>query len=338
MPRPSPVAPAADRPAFPRPRRQAVRAVAAALSLALAAAPAQGADVGGGLLRLVNANVSDKATGALAMLGMTLVPSETASTLYLNTGSGEGMDYQASQLGGAFTVSESFPLYLEGFAGYSRYDPVFVFTDGVDQSRLPTKWTSIGATGGVGWDFKLTDTLVLRPIFNVALGHVESDARLLGRIVSNRLDVDLDFLKDGSMTAGGLGASVMLDYAYYRPEHEIDIELRYTHMHLEPILGSDAINASSDAMTLGLWSRLRVPTGITMFGGPLRSVFEFSGSLLPGDQGEVLHTGWLAQIGTGLEFDTSKTWVPLVTRTRIMLRYTQGEELTGFSVGLAASF
>ena len=45
--------------------------------------------------------------------------------------------------------------------------------------------------------------------------------------------------------AGGLGASVMLDYAYYRPEHEIDIELRYTHMHLEPILGSDAIDASS---------------------------------------------------------------------------------------------
>ena len=56
------------------------------------------------------------------------------------------------------------------------------------------------------------------------------------------------------------------------------------------------------------------------------------------NQGEGLHTGWLAQIGTGLEFDTSKTWVPLVTRTRIMLRYTQGEELTGFSVGLAASF
>ena len=103
-------------------------------------------------------------------------------------------------------------------------------------------------------------------------------------------------------------------------------------------LATCSVIVASDAMTLGLWSRLRVPTGITMFGGPLRSVFEFSGSLLPGDQGEVLHTGWLAQIGTGLEFDTSETWVPLVTRTRIMLRYTQGEELTGFSVGLAASF
>ncbi|MEC9431725.1 MAG: hypothetical protein VYD87_02360 [Pseudomonadota bacterium] len=325
------------------PRLSPARRLLLAAGLLAAATPgARAADpgetVGGDLLTLVNANVSDKATGALAMLGMTLVPSETASTLFLNTGSGEGNDYIATQFGGAFTISESFPLYLEGFAGYSRYDPVFVFTDGASQSRLPTKWTSVGASGGIGWDFEIADGLVLRPIFNVALGHVESDARLLSRIVARKLDIKLDFLKDGSMTAGGLGGSVMLDYALYRPDYEIDVELRYTHLLLQPIAGSKAVDASSNAATVGLWSRLRAPTGITLFGGPLRAVYELSGSLLPGDQGEVLQTGWLAQVGTGLEFDVSQTWAPLVSRARIMARYTQGENLTGFSVGIAASF
>ncbi|MGR3780608.1 MAG: autotransporter outer membrane beta-barrel domain-containing protein [Albimonas sp.] len=293
--------------------------------------------VGDAVLRLIDADVSDRATGALAMLGVTAVPSETASTLQFDSNAGEGNSFFASQLGGAFTVSDGFPLYLEGYVGYSRYDPVFVFSDGTSRSRLPTKWTTVGAEGGIGWDFALTDTLVFRPIFNVALGHVESDAALLGRIVNRRYGLELQFLEDGRLTAGGFGGSLMLDYEYHSEAYDADLELRYTHLHLEPIAGSKAIDASSTAATLGAWSRLRVPTGVEMFGGPLRAVFEASGSWLPGDQGEVLQTRWLMQAGLGVEFDTEQTWVPL-SRVRIVARQTVGANLTGYSLGLSASF
>ena len=74
-----------------------------------------------------------------------------------------------------------------------------------------------------------------------------------------------------------------------------------------------------------------------MFGGPLRAVFEASGSWLPGDQGEVLQTRWLMQAGLGVEFDTEQTWVPL-SRVRIVARQTVGANLTGYSLGLSASF
>lgn len=289
------------------------------------------------VLRLLNADVSSRATGALAMLGITAVPSETASTLQLDSSAGEGNTFFASQLGGAFTISDSVPLYLEGFVGFSRYDPVFVFTDGTSRSRLPTKWTTVGAEGGIGWDFELTDTLILRPIVNVAVGHVESDASLLGRLVNRRYGLELEFLEDGRLTAGGFGASLMLDYEYHSDAYDADVELRYTHLHLEPIAGSKAIDASSNAVTVGLWSRLRVPTGIDLFGGPLRAVFEGSGSWLPGDQGEVLQTRWLAQAGLGIEFDTEQTILPL-SRVRIVARQTIGRSLTGYSLGLSASF
>ncbi|WP_339949946.1 hypothetical protein [uncultured Albimonas sp.] len=320
--------------------------LALALLAGLCAAGGAQAGEGGGktsgklgkaALRLINADVSDRATGALAMLGVTAVPSETASTLHLDSNAGEGNQFFASQLGGAFTISESFPLYLEGFVGYSRYDPVFVFSDGTSRSRLPTKWTTVGAEGGVGWDFQLSDTLVFRPIFNVALGHVESDAALLGRIVNRRYGLDLQFLEDGRLTAGGFGASLMLDYEYHSEAYDADVELRYTHLHLEPIAGSKAIEASSTAATLGMWSRLRVPTGVDLFGGPLRAVIEASGSWLPGDQGQVLQTRWLAQAGLGIEFDTEQTFIPL-SRVRIVARQTIGDNLSGYSLGLSASF
>lgn len=71
---------------------------------------------------------------------------------------------------------------------------------------------------------------------------------------------------------------------------------------------------------------------------PLRAVFELSGPLLPGDEGNALDTDWLVQVGTGLELDFSDSRVPLIDRGRVMVRYARGEFLQGFSVGIAASF
>lgn len=276
--------------------------------------------------------------GALGILGLSVVPNETVSTISVNSASG-GTDFWASQLGGAFTVSDAVPLYLEGFLGFARYDPTFVFSDGGEQAEISPKWTSFAGTVGVGWDFPLTDELVLRPIVNFSLGHIESDASLAGRAVEGQTGVALRFLEDGRLNAYGYGGSLMLDWEHYRKAYEIDIELRYSHIHLKSFANSsDIAEGEADAITLGLWSRLRVPTGWEVFGGPLRGVGEFAFGAFIGDQAEVLDSPVLGKLGAGIEFDTTAvSWLP-IARTRLMGRYVFGRSINGFSLGIGLSF
>ncbi len=299
-------------------------------------ASAQGA--GGDTLHILNASVQKHANGVLGVLGISVVPSETASTLVFNSGGAtNSYDFKASQLGGAFTVSDSFPLYLEGFIGGARYDPVFVFSGGAERQNIPVKWNSFAATGGIGWDFKATDELTIRPIFNFSLGHVESDLSLLGRFVTRKFGPAFNFLDGGRLNAYGLGGSFMVDYARYRKEYEFDSEWRASYIRLRSFDSTYAVRGEAVASTIGTWNRLRVPTGLTVMRRPLRAVGEASFSYLPGDQGVALNTTWLAQVGAGIELDFSDTWVP-ISRGRVMARYAQGDHLTGFSIGLAASF
>jgi len=59
---------------------------------------------------------------------------------------------------------------------------------------------------------------------------------------------------------------------------------------------------------------------------------------LPGDEGEILDTDWLALVRFGLELDVSQTWVPLFRQGRVMFRYKKGEQLRGYGLGLAVTF
>ncbi len=291
---------------------------------------------------LVAFSVERKASSALAVLGITAIPSETASSLFLDTGTKPdgGTDFQAAQLGGGFTVSKSFPLYLEGFIGYNRYDPDFVITDGQQSAPLNLKWTGFAATGGIGWDFPLTEHIVFRPMVNVTIGQIVSDTAFVANFIADKIGADdAHFLRDGGLTAGGLGGSLVLAYNQRWPSDlEADVILRYTNIELRPIAGDKDVTGSADAETLALWSRLRMPTGLTAFDSPVRTVSEFSAAWLPGDQGEILNTDWLARVGFGLELDVSKTWVPLVRQGRIMFSYTEGAYLKGYGLGLAVNF
>jgi hypothetical protein len=290
---------------------------------------------------ILGSRVERRAAAALAVLGISAVPSETASALAFDTGSdpGSGTDFRAGQLGGGFTWSETLPIYLEGYIGWSRYDPVFVFSDGADQASTAAKWTSVAATGGIGWDFTLTETLTFRPMLYVTLGEIISDATLAAQFVADRLGSDARFVLDGALTAGGVGAGLVLDYnRRWANDYEVDFILRHTHIHLEPIGGDRDVVGSAEAATTALWSRLRIPTGYRAFGRPVRTVSEFSASYLSGDQGAILNTDWLMQAGFGGEIDLSETGVPWVTTARAMLRYTTGEYLEGYSFGLAVSF
>jgi hypothetical protein len=246
--------------------------------------------------------IERRAAGALTLLGLAAVPSETASTLFLDTGQegSSGIDFTAAQLGGGFTWSDDFPLYLEGYVGWNRYDPVFVFSDGTEQRATEAKWNSFALSGAVGWDFDLGENTVLRPMGLLALGAVASDVTLGGLFLGDRLGKDVDFLKDGSLTAGGYGGALALAYnERWENDWEVDVTLRHTRLYLEPIGGDKDVVGSAQSFTTGLWSRLRVPTGYKAFDRPVRGVGEFAVGYYGGDQREIFNTPWLAQVGLG---------------------------------------
>jgi len=314
-------------------RRSEVAALALGAACALAPALALGQTfepVGERAQKLVN--------GVLALMGYMLTPDVTTGSLSLSNEPTGNPDIAMTSLGGGFTMSKGFPLYLEGTAGFSRYDPTFVASNGQEERIVPVKWNAFSVTGGIGWDFPVAQELVLRPMFNFSYGHVESDASLAGRFVEAETGAELNFLQNGKLDAYGLGGSLVLDYERYRPENEIDVELRYTDIYLQSYGGtSTAVQGSADAQSVNLWTRWRAPTGITMLERPLRYVLEYVHTAFLGDLDGVLGFNHLNSVGAGLELDSSKYDI-IVTRTRLVARYKFGENVRGWSVGFAISF
>ncbi|MCY1419206.1 hypothetical protein D9M71_347890 [compost metagenome] len=115
----------------------------------------------------------------------------------INDNSAGNPSLTMTQAGGGATLSKETPLYLEEAVAYSRYDPRFVATDGEQTQTIPVKWNSISATGGIGWDFALTDELALRPIFNFAAGYLTSDINAARLFINRRFDKDIKFLDNG---------------------------------------------------------------------------------------------------------------------------------------------
>jgi hypothetical protein len=272
------------------------------------------------------------------MMGLMLTPDVTTGSLSFSNEATGNPDFSMTSLGGGFTMSKAFPLYLEGTAGFSRYDPTFVASDGVEERPVPVKWNVVSVTGGIGWDFPIARELVLRPMFNFSYGHVESDASIAGRFVESETGATLEFLNGGTLDAYGLGGSLMLDYEHYRPEHEIDVELRYTNIHLQSFGStSTGVQGSSDAQTVNLWTRWRAPTGLVMFERPVRYVLEYVYTRFLGDLDGVLGFSHLNSVGAGLELDVSK-YDMIVSRLRLVGRYKFGDNVQGWSVGMAISF
>ena len=292
----------------------------------------------GQAFQLNGADVQKRANGVLALMGYMLTPDVTTGSLSLSNEPTGNPDIAMTSLGGGFTMSKGFPLYLEGTAGFSRYDPTFVASNGQEERIVPVKWNAFSVTGGIGWDFPVAQELVLRPMFNFSYGHVESDASLAGRFVEAETGAELNFLQNGKLDAYGLGGSLVLDYERYRSGNEFDVELRYTDIYLQSYGGtSTAVQGSADAQSVNLWTRWRAPTGVTMLERPLRYVLEFAHTTFVGDLDGVLGFNYLSSLGAGLELDSSAHDIT-VTRTRLMARYKFGENVTGWSVGLAISF
>ena len=287
---------------------------------------------------LRDVNVRNQANNVLTLMTFTLVPDVTTSTLAINASSTENPTLTMFTLGGGDAISREFPLYLEGTLGYSRYDPKFLISDGTTQSRLPIKWNSLSLSGGIGWDFRLNDELVLRPIINIALGQVTSDLRIGEYLLSRILDREIHFLKNGSMTAYGLGASLMLDWERIRPDYEFDLEARYSHIDLQTFGNTDeSVKGTSAADTFNIWARYRAPTGLTAMQRPVRYVLESAHSRFFGAQQDALGFDNLTSFGVGIELDSS-AYDLFVSRIRLVARRMYGQNVSGASVGLAVSF
>ena len=275
---------------------------------------------------LDGSRLKQRADAVLTLMSYTVVPDVTASDL--NIGSG----------------AKVFPLYLEGTLGYSRYDPQFVVSDGAQSRTIPTKWNSLTATGGVGWDFPLYQDrwggkLVLRPIFNMMLGTMASDARLGRWALERKTDADIRFLDGGRLNAYGLGGSLMLDYELFSKTQDIDIEARYSAMNLQTFGStSEAVQGQASAENLGIYLRRRAPIADWMLlKSPVRYVLEGAHTIYLGDQRGELGFDSLSSLGIGLELDSSQYPV-FITRTRLVARYMFGNNTEGYGLGLAMSF
>ena len=285
----------------------------------------------------INAFLKKRADAFMVITGYSLTPDVTTGSLSITDKGGNNPNLQMISLGGGDRLSRNVPLYLEGTLAINRYNPSFL--DGVGNSNInvPVHWNSITGTGGVGWDFPITNELRIRPIANVMLGHLESDLSIASRIINNQTGVDLQFLNGGRMNTYGVGGSLMLDYENYKPEREIDLELRYTNIEMNTFDTSKAVQGSANSQSLSLWARNRIPTPLTFFSMPLRAVMELAHTEFLGDLRGALGFNSLSSVGTGIEFDRSAS-EPLFSRVRIVFRYQFGQNVRGTSIGLAASF
>lgn len=310
--------------------RRRIACLLALWGAALSSVHAQGADA-------YNAFLKKRADAFMVITGYSLTPDVTTGSLSITDRSGNNPNLQMISLGGGDRLSRNIPLYLEGTLAVNRYNPSFIGNVGNTSVDIPVHWNSITGTGGVGWDFPLTDELRIRPIANVMLGHLESDLSIASRIIKNNTGVDLQFLNGGRMNTYGLGGSLMLDYENYKPEREIDIELRYTNIEMNTFDTSKAVQGSANSQSLSLWARNRVPTPLTFFSMPIRAVGELAHTEFLGDLRGALGFNSLSSVGAGMEFDRSQS-EPLFSRVRIVFRYQFGQNVRGTSIGLAASF
>lgn len=286
--------------------------------------------------------------GVLGLMGYNMVPDGSSNAIQIDrsttTPEGSSPALTLSQFGFGFTVSEAVPIFLETYVGYARYDPRYAFSGGTRGRQGPLRWNNITGTLGVGYDIRLAENLYLRPIVNGALGIAASDLSIFGALVQARTDADLSELTSRTVNAYGLGGSLTLAYYDYTPARHIDIELRYTQLHIQTFGGTiPAARGNATARTLGVWTRYRWPTGVEAFGRPVRWVLDGAASTYLGDQRQALGFGWSVKLGGGIEFDVGRQEIGALglnlTRVRFVGRYFFGDNnVTGASFGIGMSF
>ena len=284
-----------------------------------------------------DAELQKRADAILALMGFSLVPDVTTGALSISDQSAGNPYFRQTSIAGGGRPKKDVPLYLEGTLAYGRYDPTFA----VGESQVPVsvQWESLigDRRRGLGLPDRAASSCCARS----STSRLDaSRARLratppAAQASSSR--AALDFLGNGRLNATGVGGSLMLDYERYRPENEVDVELRYSNIRLQSFDSSQAVQGHASAQTVSLWSRYRAPTGFTALERPLRYVLEYAYTSFLADLRGVLGFDDVHSFGAGVELDSSNHDV-YVTRTRLLVRYKIGNNVTGWALGLAVSF
>jgi hypothetical protein len=311
-------------------RRGTVLLRAAAILASMSAVVPASAQVGPGDSDLI-------ATAALAALGVAALPGTGANTISILGASGDSTDFFSTQLGGGYTPDPDSPLHLEGYIAYQNYSPIFVLPS-PDPTLIDVRWSSVAFTGGVGWNVDLSDDLVFRPAALMSVGHVFGRA-VLDDLLPPASGADPSgFFEDG-LFAGGLGASVALDFDTDTSRGNLDLRARQSWMTFVPIGRANRLSASSIAHSTTLFGRYTQPVPNADWGGlPLSSVWEASYAHYWGDQAVILRTDWIGSVGAGLEIGLPDETPFDVSAGRITFKYVFGETYEGVSLGLGVSF
>jgi hypothetical protein len=280
---------------------------------------------------------------ALGVVGVTSLPDGTVSDLTIDRSGGESSQLFTWQLGVGFTVAEEFPLYLEGFLGYARCDPVAIVSSGQQTARLPLRWNAFSGTGGVGWSFAINDRLQLRPILHFRLGYITSDVALGAQLLDALTGIDIQASQAGQAATGGLCGALVLAWYDYQPEYEFKMELRLSRMRFATLPVSDrGLDVRSDSAAAGLWTRYRWPTGAEAFGRPTRWVLEGYHSEFFRAQRDVRGISQLTRLGGGIEADVGRWELGglglYLQRVRLSGGLLFGDGVRGWSVGIGMSF
>lgn len=271
----------------------------------------------------------------LGIMAFQVTPDVTASSLTIRHSDAGNPSLDMFSTGAGFTWSDTLPLYMEGNISGARYDPAFVASNGTETRALPLRWDSAAVSVGIGWDVRLSDHLVLRPVLNGAVATLVSDLRIVQFRVNDILGSDIRWLNGKTLKATGYGGSLILDYEYDIPEYEIDVELRYTYMQLRTFDTVGPLRGEGETNNLNLWTRWRAPiSDWQAFGNPVRYVLEATHTQFLGEQRGALGFESLTSLGLGLELEPG--W--LLDRARVMGRYVFGDNVSGFSVGFAVTF
>jgi len=188
-------------------------------------------------------------------------------------------------------------------------------------------------------DVEITDDLWDTAVASNSGGCLISDALMRQHPQFTSATTDMATIRFTDREAG-------VRYTYLTPPEAQHILLafdqewdkRYTAIKLESYGGtSPAVQGHAYANTASLWSRYRAPTGLTALDRPVRYVLEYAYTAYLGDQAGILGFSHLHSVGLGLELDSSAHDI-FITRTRLVGRYMFGNNVSGFSVGMAVSF
>ena len=168
-----------------------------------------------------DSRVQQRANAVVSLMTFTVVPDITASNINIGSGTNQSSALNMTQIGGGATMSGASRFIWKEPWGSAATIPSSWSATAASRT-VPTKWNSLTATGGIGWDIGLHrdshgGNWVLRPIGNVTLGTVASDLRIGNWLLGQYTGKNLDFLDGGRLDVYGLGGAMMLDYELFSP-------------------------------------------------------------------------------------------------------------------------